>query len=105
MPQGQHSRRHIVANTSWEGRSIGIDDTTGREGVVLLLGEVELPACIVWEDCETLQLGVRACQLSVERGINHVFAALAMADRTAAAASILVMGCMVKCCSDREEAL
>lgn len=37
----KHGYREAVANRSGEGGSIGIDNTARREGVLVLLGEVE----------------------------------------------------------------
>ena len=62
----EHGHCHIVADSSWKGGCICINDGTGRVGVAWLSSEVEYPSRIIWEDIECIKLRGRGEKLYVK---------------------------------------
>lgn len=54
---------HALSNGGREGGRVGIDDTSWGEGILVLLGEVEKPVRVIWEQVHAIEIGVGHAEL------------------------------------------
>ena len=62
----EHGHCHALTDRGGEGGSIGVNDSSWSEGVLLVLGEVEDPVIVVREQLHAIQVGVGHAELSDE---------------------------------------